>query len=90
MAVSNIDEQIECVKREIKQRARVYPRWVEQAKMTQDLADRETQRMTDVLATLEALRPLLVHWGSSEYILNSGFEFPVINAAPLPPQGSLL
>lgn len=48
-------EQIECVDRELSMRSRVYPRWVEQHKLTQALADKEMHRMRAVRATLAGL-----------------------------------
>ena len=52
-----LDEQIECVKREIGMRRRVYPRWIEAWRMTEERADHEIAAMEAVLATLESLRP---------------------------------
>lgn len=49
------EQQIECVKRELRMREHVYPRRVADHKMTQALADRELAAMRAVLATLEAL-----------------------------------
>jgi hypothetical protein len=46
-------DQIACIEREIGYRLRVYPRRVEDKKMTQQLADRELDRMRAVLATLK-------------------------------------
>lgn len=48
-----IDEQIAAVRRELAMRAKVYPRWVSQGKLSQDNADAEVARMQAVLATLE-------------------------------------
>jgi len=50
-----LDEQIACVRREISMRERVYPRWVESRRLTQQKADAETNAMRAVLATLEGL-----------------------------------
>lgn len=47
------DDQVECVRRELGYRRRVYPRRIAAGKMTQALADREIARMEAVLATLE-------------------------------------
>ena len=44
----NIDDMIKCVEREIGMRQRVYPRWVEQHKMSQEKADLEIRTMTAV------------------------------------------
>jgi hypothetical protein len=52
----SIDDQIACVEREIGFRERVYPRWVEQKKMTQRVMERELLRMRAVLCTLVAVR----------------------------------
>lgn len=52
-----IEDQIECVRREIAMRENVYPKWIAQGRMTQQFADRELLRMRAVLATLEALPP---------------------------------
>lgn len=53
MSTITIDEQIACVRREISMRERVYPRWVESGRLTQQKADAETNAMRAVLATLE-------------------------------------
>jgi len=44
------DEKRACLEREIKMRRKVYPRWVENQKMTQALADREIAVMEAILA----------------------------------------
>jgi len=54
--VTPLNAQIACVQREIKQRERVYPRWVSEKKMTQVFADFQIKAMRDVLRSLEALR----------------------------------
>lgn len=41
-------EKAECAEREVKQRRRVYPRFVADGRMTQDFADRQ-------IATMEAI-----------------------------------
>lgn len=51
-----LNRQIAEVKRELMQRERVYPKMVEQGRMTQDLADSYTGTMMGVLATLQFLR----------------------------------
>jgi hypothetical protein len=48
-------DQIACVKREIAMRERVYPRWVESKKMSQQKADKEIETMRTVLITLETM-----------------------------------
>lgn len=50
-----LEQQIACVRRELKMREKVYPRWVLEGRMTQEKATRETLSMHAVLATLEAL-----------------------------------
>jgi hypothetical protein len=45
-------EMVECVKREIGMRRRVYPRWVEAGKMRQSKADDEIRVMEAVFAAL--------------------------------------
>ena len=56
MIIPNLTDQIACVKREIAMREKVYPRWIESRKMTQEKADREIKTMKDVLITLETLQ----------------------------------
>lgn len=51
-----LSDQVDCVRREIAQRRRVYPRLIERGKMTQVAADREIARMEAVLASIEKLR----------------------------------
>lgn len=41
-------EKAECAKREVKMRERVYPRWVQQGKMTQQQADLEIAMMREI------------------------------------------
>jgi hypothetical protein len=52
----DLARQIACVRREVSMRKRVYPRWVQNAKMTQEEADRQLQTMEAVQATLEGLQ----------------------------------
>jgi hypothetical protein len=42
-------DKLECVKRELAMRKRVYPRWVEQKKMTQAKADHEIAVMASIV-----------------------------------------
>lgn len=49
----NIDDMIKCVEREIGMRERVYPRWIEQKKMSQEKADLEIRTMKAVLDQLK-------------------------------------
>lgn len=51
LPISNAD-MIGCVQREIGMRKKVYPRWVEIGRMTQDQADREIAIMEMVLRWL--------------------------------------
>lgn len=51
MTVS-LERQIRCVKREIKKRESVYPRWVERQSMSKEQADGELEAMRAVLMTL--------------------------------------
>lgn len=58
MDAPSLEEQIECVEREIGMREKVYPRWVRAApqKITQAKADQELARMRAVRDTLAGLR----------------------------------
>jgi hypothetical protein len=49
----SIDDMIKCIEREIGMRMRVYPRWVEQKKMTQEKALNEINTMQAVLEQLK-------------------------------------
>jgi len=51
--VISIEQQIQCVAREIKMRERCYPRWVRQGRMKETEAQRELERMRAVLHTLQ-------------------------------------
>ena len=51
-SVIPIDKQVACIVREIKMRESVYPRWVQQQRITQDKADYEIACMRAALATL--------------------------------------
>lgn len=51
-----IDDMIKCVEREIGMRMRVYPRWIEQHKMSIEKADLEIRTMQEVLDRLKKLR----------------------------------
>lgn len=57
----SLDEQIECVDRELAFRAKVYPRWVNASKpkMTPAAAEREMKRMRAVRESLVAFKRLL-------------------------------
>lgn len=54
-----IEEQIAAVEREVTLRRRVYPRWVEAKRLTQDKADREIAAMEATAVTLNAHRAAL-------------------------------
>lgn len=49
------EEMRACVEREIAMRERVYPRWVDSGKMSQDKADAELRAMRAVLEVLKGL-----------------------------------
>lgn len=51
-AKPSLADQVACVEREIALRERVYPRWVQVKRLTQEAADRELDRMRAVLHTL--------------------------------------
>jgi hypothetical protein len=51
---ATLAEQIAEIRREMKQRERVYPRLILAGKMTQDAANRQTRFMQAALETLEA------------------------------------
>jgi hypothetical protein len=51
----SIDDQRAAVKREIAFRERLYPRWIEKGRMTQEKADHELRVMRAVLQTLERI-----------------------------------
>jgi hypothetical protein len=45
MSEPTLEEMIECARREVRMRRRVYPRWVADGRMTQAAADREIASM---------------------------------------------
>ncbi|HEX6992397.1 MAG TPA: hypothetical protein VF151_10945 [Gemmatimonadales bacterium] len=56
------EDMVACVERELKMRRQVYPRWVEQKKLTERTANEELRRMEAVgeaVATAGAARELL-------------------------------
>ncbi len=63
MSDPTIEDQITCVKREIRLRENAYAKWVATKRMTQQTADKELGCMRAVLSTLERekqrLRPAL-------------------------------
>ena len=48
--------QVDCVKRELRMRGKVYPRWLERDKIKPDTATYELNAMKAVLTTLEKLK----------------------------------
>ena len=54
--VISIVDQIACLEREIGFRAKLYPRWVMQNKLTQGIVDQELARMRAALDTLVAVQ----------------------------------
>lgn len=50
-----LEQQIECIERELRMREQVYPRRIEAGRMTRDQADRELLCMRAVLDTLRRL-----------------------------------
>ena len=54
-ATITLEQQIQCVRREIGMRQRVYPSFVAKGKMSQEKAELEIRSMIAVLATLERL-----------------------------------
>lgn len=54
--LGDIGTQLECVKREIGLRRRVYPRQIQQGRIKRADADREIATMRGVLVSLETLR----------------------------------
>jgi len=50
-----LNEQITCIKRELRLRNSAYPKWVMQGKMQQSVADKEIEAMSAVLETLDSL-----------------------------------
>lgn len=51
-----LEEQIQCVQREIAMRRRTYPRWIAAGKLAEANADLEERRMRAVLRTLLQVR----------------------------------
>lgn len=56
--VITLNEQIDEIKRELKQRERVYPRLVAQGKLRQAIAEYQMARMQAALATVERVKRL--------------------------------
>jgi hypothetical protein len=53
--MATAEEKRDCAHRELKQRERVYTRWVLEGKMTQQLADRQIGLMREIMMDYEAL-----------------------------------
>lgn len=51
-----LDQQLQCVHREIEMRRRVYPAWVRNGRMKEDKADYEIACMESVYETVRSLR----------------------------------
>lgn len=49
------EELAVCAEREVKQRERAYPRWVENRRMTQKLADAQLALMREIAAVLREM-----------------------------------
>ena len=56
--VVSLNEQIDEIKRELKQRERVYPRMIAQGKLRQAIAEYQMARMQAALATVERVKRL--------------------------------
>lgn len=54
--VVDLDEQIACIKREIRLRRSVYPHWVRRGRMRQGAADYEITALEAVLTTLQYMK----------------------------------
>jgi hypothetical protein len=51
-----LERQIACLRREVGLRKRVYPRWIQNGRMTQEQADSQIEAMEAAQATLERVR----------------------------------
>lgn len=58
MVTITLNEQIDELKRELKQRERVYPRMIAQGKLRQAIAEYQMARMQAALATVERVKRL--------------------------------
>lgn len=54
--MTSLAEQIVELRREMRQRERVYPRWVQDGRMSQAIANLHMARLAAALATLEAVQ----------------------------------
>lgn len=59
-AMTEINAQIACVKREIAMRERVYPKWIDAGRMKPEMAAREIDTMRGVLGTLWGAKSILM------------------------------
>lgn len=69
MSIPTIEQQINCVHREIRMREGAYPRWIEQKRMTKQQADHELAAMRQVLETLKAARRVLAAVSASHGVI---------------------
>ena len=58
--MSTIEQQIACVKREIKRRKKIFPYLIESGKLTEDEATAELSLMHDIYETLTQLKGLVL------------------------------
>lgn len=50
MSMFTLEQKLRCVARELNMRRRVYPRWVEQKRMSQDKANLEIALMEQIIS----------------------------------------
>lgn len=62
----SIAEQLQCARRELEMRRRIYPSWVQRGKMKQDKADHEMQAMQAIVDSLEYFRMVVE---KEEYVI---------------------
>lgn len=55
-ADERVDSALKELRREHEMRSRVYPRWVQEGRMRQDVADRQMRGLDDAIALLEDRR----------------------------------
>lgn len=72
MANIPLPDQIDCVKREISMRERVYPKWVQARRLSQEQMDRELGRMRAVLDTLQRIKEAITKPDPMSQALNEG------------------
>ena len=56
ITLTKIDSMKRCAKRELNKRKSFYPKWIEQGKMTQEIADFEIQGMQEIVEYFEYLQ----------------------------------